>query len=307
MREWQTFAVKKRALVLGGGGLVGIAWEVGLIVGLAQEGIDLTGKFAPDGTKPDVIVGTSAGSMVGAVMTNHSLEQLSELAINGNTDVIAETMTHLDFAMMQECFAAWQKVDDSRESTMVVCDYANRASTVDEIRYVESMESTLGNEWPDTRFHCFAVNTTSGERAVWSADSEVDLARAVASSCSVPTVFPPITIDDGNTNDRYTDGGVHSGTNLDWVAGYEKVLVFAPIGSWVGDSLDALAAQGVKSETALVEAAGSHVIALFTDDATNQATLVSALGRMDPTMREPAFRNGIRQGVELAARLRGWW
>jgi hypothetical protein len=47
-----------RALVLGGGGPVGIAWESGLIAGLAESGIDLSGA--------DFIVGTSAGSVVGA-------------------------------------------------------------------------------------------------------------------------------------------------------------------------------------------------------------------------------------------------
>src|SRR5438045_1769616 len=47
-----------RALVLGGGGPVGIAWESGLLAGLAQAGVDLG--------KADFIMGTSAGSFVGA-------------------------------------------------------------------------------------------------------------------------------------------------------------------------------------------------------------------------------------------------
>ena len=47
-----------RALVLGGGGPVGIAWESGLLAGLAKAGIDLG--------RSDFIVGTSAGSFVGA-------------------------------------------------------------------------------------------------------------------------------------------------------------------------------------------------------------------------------------------------
>ena len=47
----------RRALVLGGGGVTGIAWETGLIAGLAGLGIDLAAA--------DVIIGTSAGSVVG--------------------------------------------------------------------------------------------------------------------------------------------------------------------------------------------------------------------------------------------------
>jgi NTE family protein len=52
----------RTALVLGGGGITGIAWEIGLLAGLADAGIDLTGA--------DLVVGTSAGSVVGAQVTS---------------------------------------------------------------------------------------------------------------------------------------------------------------------------------------------------------------------------------------------
>src|SRR5271166_5533687 len=48
----------KRALVLGSGGPIGIAWQAGLLAGLAEAGVDLADA--------DFIVGTSAGSFVGA-------------------------------------------------------------------------------------------------------------------------------------------------------------------------------------------------------------------------------------------------
>ena len=47
-----------RALVLGGGGVAGIAWELGLLSGWAGEGVDVR--------EADLVVGTSAGSVVGA-------------------------------------------------------------------------------------------------------------------------------------------------------------------------------------------------------------------------------------------------
>ena len=49
-----------RALVLGGGGVVGTAWMAGLVGGLRREGVDLA--------EADVIVGTSAGSIVGTML-----------------------------------------------------------------------------------------------------------------------------------------------------------------------------------------------------------------------------------------------
>src|SRR5687768_10690370 len=53
---------QRRALVLGGGGITGIGWELGLLAGLAEAGLDLSGA--------DLVVGTSAGSVVGAKLTS---------------------------------------------------------------------------------------------------------------------------------------------------------------------------------------------------------------------------------------------
>jgi len=50
-----------RALVLGGGGITGVGWEIGLLAGLADAGLDLSVA-----DPPDLVVGTSAGSVVGA-------------------------------------------------------------------------------------------------------------------------------------------------------------------------------------------------------------------------------------------------
>lgn len=59
------------ALVLGGGGVTGVAWETGLLLGLVDAGIDLTGA--------ELVVGTSAGAIVGAqVATGVSLPTLYE-------------------------------------------------------------------------------------------------------------------------------------------------------------------------------------------------------------------------------------
>src|SRR4051812_45548934 len=58
LRDSGRDGMTSRALVLGGGGPVGIAWESGLVAGLAQGGVDLA--------TADFILGTSAGSFVGA-------------------------------------------------------------------------------------------------------------------------------------------------------------------------------------------------------------------------------------------------
>lgn len=299
----------KRALVLGGGGAVGVAWEVGVLAGLASAGFDLTGRHAPGSNTPDLILGTSAGSIVGAMLTTHSIDRLIDLATSQNSAaVINEVIPLLDFLVMAETFTAWQNISDTNPGNLArVCELAAATKSISEDRWVGSMAEHVAPGWPDDRFQCASVDTATGRRAVWSASSQVDVARAVASSCSVPAVFPAVTITSNGSTSRYTDGGVHSGTSIDLAAGHDRILVLAPIGSWAGDSLDAAAALGVASESAAVQATGSTVHCMFTDDATNQATLLTPLGRMDPGARRPAVDHGIRQGKELAARLHGWW
>ncbi len=289
-----------RALVLGGGGMVGVAWEVGVLQGLAANGIDLTRSH-----RPDSILGTSAGSIVGALLTTHTLEQLAELSLSDSSaEVSSETVPLLDFAAMMECWEVWRQLPDSLPATLAtVGAYALRTNTVTEDRWVNSMTEVVGTAWPSERFRCTSVNAETGEFVVWGHESNVALDRAIASSCAVPCIFPTVTIHGG----RYTDGGVRSGTSMDLMADHNVVLALAPIGSWGGDSLDASAAIAIKNETAIVEAAGGRVLTLLTDDETNQATLLTPLGRMDPLNRQPALEHGRRQGAALANDLREMW
>ena len=64
----------RRGLALGGGGVTGIAWETGLLLGLQDLGVDVT--------VADTVVGTSAGSVVGAqVTTGISLSDLFDYQV----------------------------------------------------------------------------------------------------------------------------------------------------------------------------------------------------------------------------------
>jgi NTE family protein len=60
----------------------------------------------------------------------------------------------------------------------------------------------------------------SGAFATWDRDAGVGLDRAVASSCAVPGVYPPATIN----GRRYIDGAVRAATNADLARGYNAVL-----------------------------------------------------------------------------------
>src|SRR5260370_22782556 len=93
-----------RALVLGGGGVAGVAWELGILTGLHDTGVDVRGA--------DVIIGTSAGSVVGAqIASGTNLESLfaSQLTpVEQSTErVVAFYVVQMIAAFSQAVAWAW--------------------------------------------------------------------------------------------------------------------------------------------------------------------------------------------------------
>lgn len=203
------------ALVLGGGGVAGIAWESGVIDGLRRAGTDLNAA--------DLIVGTSAGSVVGTVLRQGVDLELSITTRAGLTgpqrtlDVEAATQA---FAVLAD--TSLDPVDTGRR----VGKLALQASVGEEEQWVEEISAGLpSREWPSGRLLITAVDTETGEFTVWDRDSGVPLDRAIAASCAVPCVAPPVTINGA----RYMDGGVTSGTNADLAQGASLVVVLDPL------------------------------------------------------------------------------
>src|SRR5690349_1771798 len=76
----------RRALVLGGGGITGIAWMWGILAGLAAEGCKLSDA--------DLVVGTSAGSVVGAsVATGLNVEERYQAQLVPPTGEVAASLS----------------------------------------------------------------------------------------------------------------------------------------------------------------------------------------------------------------------
>lgn len=296
-----------KALVLGGGGPVGIAWESGLLNGLADEGVDLSAA--------DFILGTSAGSFVGASLalgTDVRKMAAPFMAVrepapkDASSAGAAPSRPPPDLSGMMLKMA--EIVSGRRPAQQVLVElgaYAAAAETIDEQAFIQSLGRFLASQpedaWPQRPFACTAVDIETGAFQLWDNAAGVGVARAVASSCSVPGVFPPITL----KGRRYMDGGVRSATNADLATGYDVVAVVAvrTDGGQQGALAEKMRAR-LEGELDVLRAGGSKVI-LISPDAASQAAFGPNL--LDPRRRPAAAQAGLAQGHTQAAGLREAW
>jgi NTE family protein len=291
-----------KALVLSGGGSVGIAWEIGVAAGLARGGVD--------GRDADFITGTSAGSAVGAQLAlRRDLEELVSRQRDigrraaGNSGTSAggagsERMAQL-FAVITQAMTGDRPAEARRAE---IGRFALEADSLPEDQFVAAFRYLKGEPWP-ARFACTAVDALSGEFAVWNAQAGVELDHAVASSCAVPGLFAPITIN----GHRYIDGGMRSGTNADLAIGHDRVLIISVLGamaSRAAANVRLTPAGQLESEIAALTESGSVVELIEADEDSAQAM---GLNLMDPSAISAAVDEGIRQGESAASRLREFW
>ena len=196
----------QRALVLGGGGIVGIAWEAGVIAGLAERGVQLAAA--------EDVIGTSAGSLVGAWLAGR--RDFAELATTQAAPATSAGGGRRgptpDPATLTRIFRTWMGFENvGPEQARELGALALQAPTPPEERSVAWIARELGtSEWP-SRLRVTAADAESGELRVFDAKSGVRLERGVAASCCVPGIFAPVSIG----GRRYVDGGVLSGTHAD--------------------------------------------------------------------------------------------
>jgi NTE family protein len=292
-----------RALVLGGGGPVGIAWESGLVAGLARAGVDLG--------QADFTMGTSAGSFVGA-----------RLALGADPKTLADPIVAgqipgeegrpaggggapADLSTLMRLMGEAQGgVRNPVEVRAEIGAYALGAQTPSEEAFIESFGHSFSSlpvdAWPERDFACTAVDAVSGAFQLWTRASGVGVVRAVASSCSVPGVYPPVTLN----GRRYIDGGMRSSTNADMATGHELVVVVAVrVGSAGGQLGERIAARFNEEIEVLKD--GGAIVAVITPDEASLAAF--GVNLMDFRRRPDAARAGLAQGEAYAADLKAFW
>jgi NTE family protein len=290
-------------LVLGGGGSAGNAWEIGVIAGLFDAGLDVT--------EADLIIGTSAGSTAAAQIT--SVTQPPELL----ADILAAApppgaggvgsdrggvprpvANHME--RTNAIFGAAADAADLRRrmgAAALEMDGASDSSV--QMRWRAAVASRLPSQlWPQRPLHIAVIDAHTGEPVVFDRHSGVELMDAVAASTANGFGVPPYSIGDK----RYIDGGYPSAENAGLAAGYERVLVLSPFGGRSRAPLEwgiHLAAQVDE-----LRARGSKVETIFPDSNSRDAFGVNM---MDVSTRPPAARAGYNQGRVLAEQLTEFW
>ena len=287
-----------RALVLGGGGPVGVGWESGLAAGLAEAGVALGAA--------DLVVGTSAGSIVGARLalgvdlaeTVRAVGQPLPIEVGAGA-----TITDLMTAWADAASRAQTPEQMRTELGKLALD----AHTVAEGEFTgaEVFAQLAGRDWPAS-FRCTAIDTQTGELRVWDAEAGAPLDRAVASSCAVPMVFPPVTID----GTRYMDGGMRTPLNADLAAGHAAVILVSCLAMALPEGItdpvfDAIAGQ-LEAELAVLRDGGAAVEIVVPGA---EFLEVSGWGTelMNPARVAGAYEAGVRQAAAEAHRLQAIW
>ncbi|MEV0236513.1 patatin-like phospholipase family protein [Nonomuraea sp. NPDC050786] len=260
-----------KALVLGAGGLVGTAWLAGLAAGLRREGIDLADA--------DLIVGTSAGAIVAAMLTTG--RDLADVAVLPSPR--AGRSGPPDLAAMGQAFAMLVdptlEPDDKRRRAGQI---ALAAEAPSEDGHLAGIGSLVGTEtWPDRPLLITAVDAETGEPKVWARGGEATLVEAVASSSAFPGTVAPITVN----GRRYMDGALRDGVNADLAATAVTRVLVEPL----ADRSPASEFQGVRIGP------DAEALAAFGPDLGNREAWT------------PAYRAGVRQAPPVVAMLRPVW
>jgi NTE family protein len=274
-----------RALVLGGGGITGIAWEIGVLAGLAAAKIDLGAA--------DAIVGTSAGSVVGALVASGvAIEDLYASQLVPPAAGPAARLGRL--SLLRFVLASlWPGSDQAARARVGRMAARARTKATSEERVAVIRQAIGGRPWPERRLLITAVDAATGDERIFDRESGAQLAEAVAASCAVPLVWPPVRI--GGRD--YIDGGVRSIANADLAAGAERVVVLAPV-TFARRRSGRIATQ----LAALGPAVRSIVV---TPDAASR----SAIGKnvLDPARRGVSAQAGRKQGSDIASAVAEVW
>lgn len=272
------------ALVLGGGGITGAAWEIGVLAGLHAAGVDLT--------RANAVIGTSAGAIVGAqILSGVPIDVLYSRQFR---NPIGEVATHVPISTLAR-FLIWMLIPgDERQVRASIGRAALRARTMPESERIRAISGRLHvKTWPQRDLRITAIDAESGEFVVFKRDSGVDLVDAVAASCAVPLVYSPVTIG----GRRYIDGGMRSAANADLAVGFDAIVALTPVSVPLRRS---------RSAEGQIDSLGKGIRSLVVKPG-EQARKAMGMQFLDPAFRAASAHAGWTQATSVARAVAEVW
>ncbi|MCB8985724.1 MAG: patatin-like phospholipase family protein [Ardenticatenaceae bacterium] len=231
-------AVGKKALVLAGGGVAGIAYELGVLHAIDRTLLDMSVNDF------DIYVGTSAGATVAALLANGFTPGKILQAIQGERETrpfLRRDLWHFDIGSFWRAGRRapgrlwnagqryWRDLRDGNLfGTLWVLLDLLPASLYDSANleaYVRELIVTLGGsnkfEELERDLHIIATRLDTGQRAVFNRDGRVPISQAIAASSAVPGLYKPVRL---NGID-YLDGGVRGNASIDLAVEQGATLV----------------------------------------------------------------------------------
>jgi NTE family protein len=291
----------RTALVLAGAGAAGNAWELGLIAGLSDAGVDVTDA--------DLIIGTSAGSTVAAQITSGTppadlyaailaevpLSQRPKLgSVRGHGQLSGPN--YMEWS--NKIIGSAEDAPDMRRRMGAAALEMDASDGSGQTRWRDIVAARLpSHHWPQQRVLITAVDVGTGEPVVFDRHSGVELVDAVAASTS-NGFGGPYRIGEN----RYINGGYRRSENADLAAGFGRVLVLSPFGG--RSRMPREWGMDLATQVSELRAAGSAVETVFPGAGAGDVFDANAL---DPSTRLPAARGGYDQGRALAGQLTEFW
>ena len=216
--------------MLGGGGITGAAYEMAALMTIRLA----TGW---DPNQAEVVVGTSGGAFVTALVRNDALSLDSLVMPTDDREAVAERIrSHIFTRNGGLQVRHWVRhgimpgLRDPGLTLFLGSPAPYHASGLTD--WVNShIGEDRGEDWPSRPTAVVAFDLAGRRRVVFGSESapEVGISDAVAASSAIPLLFCPYPID----GRLYVDGGVVSGTHADVVLGSDKpldmVLILAPM------------------------------------------------------------------------------
>jgi NTE family protein len=279
---------RREAFVLGAGGHAASAWEIGLIAGMADSGLDLR--------EAELLIGTSAGARVAVQLASGlPFDDLVQRQIDPDLQT-SEAPPGIDWKQWRKEIArAKEGSSDPTEILRRIGAFAlegARGSSSERRQFIESQLPLRA--WPQRKLLIVAVEAETGERRVFDRASGIELIDAVMASGAVAGIWPPVSFN----GHSYIDGGFYSTDNADLAVGFDRVMILA-----LKSGVPPVSVISLEAAVEALRTSGAQGEVVHPDEATE--AVFASVGRnlLDPKVCEPAARTGRAQGQLVASKL----